>query len=359
MSDDTFRIGMVIPFHGPSGIWGPSAQAATEFAVQELNETGGILGKPTSVVWVDGGRGLDNVSAELTQLIEHNAIDGISGWHTSAVREAIIPAIKGRVPYTYPAQYEGGEHARNVYCIGETPTQQVEPAMRWLKETSGISRWAIVGDDYIWPRKTTTFIESLRDEMSISISSECFLTPDQMTTTQLRNVVRDIADSRPDGVMVLMVGQHAALFNREFSRQGHQDTIVRFCPLIEENTLLASGIDTTRNLYTAGGYFPTLPTEESLALLERFVKHKGLYAPVIGSTAEACYEGILALRAIAEDSDQNSAGTDRTNPADNIGKCFSFNSPRGAVSFTTEGASQKIYIARASNFNFDVLDVIA
>ena len=353
--NDTFNIGMVIPFHGPSGIWGASAQAATQFAVQEVNQTGGILGKEVRSVWIDGGQGLETVSQQVEHHIERGEIDAVSGWHTSAVRKALIPAIRGMVPYAYPAQYEGGERSHNVYCIGETPTQQVEPAFKWLKETSGITRWAIVGDDYIWPWKTTTFVEELCGSLDISITSKRFLTPEQLRTSQLRSVIRDLAASHPDGVLLLMVGQHAALFNREFARQNLQDTIIRFCPLIEENTLLASGYNATRNLYTAGGYFPTLPTEEALSLLERFVKSKGINAPVMGSTAEACYEGILATRTIVETSSR----LDTDGQAAQRDESFSFNGPRGAISFNDEGAHQTIYIARANNFNFDVIDEIA
>jgi urea transport system substrate-binding protein len=40
-------------------------------------------------------------------------------------------------------------------CLtGETPDRQVHPALRWLRTECGARRWAVVGDDYIWPRQT-------------------------------------------------------------------------------------------------------------------------------------------------------------------------------------------------------------
>jgi ABC-type branched-subunit amino acid transport system substrate-binding protein len=122
--------------------------------VEELNATGGVLGREVRLVVVDGGAPAERVAAEVEVLVSMRAVDAVVGWHTSAVRKALLPRIAGRVPYIYTAQYEGGERTPGVFLTGETDAAQLLPAMRLLTEATGVRRWCTVGNDYVWPRVT-------------------------------------------------------------------------------------------------------------------------------------------------------------------------------------------------------------
>ena len=76
----------------------------------------------------------------------------MAGWHTSAVRQARRPRLRGRVPYVYTAVYEGGERTPGVFLTGETPGRQLLPAMRCMAREIGVRTWCVVGSDYVWPR---------------------------------------------------------------------------------------------------------------------------------------------------------------------------------------------------------------
>ncbi|MFZ2624854.1 MAG: ABC transporter substrate-binding protein, partial [Propionibacterium sp.] len=116
-----YSVGMVIPFQGPGGLYGPSAMASAELAVQEMNDDGGLLGQPVELQWVDGGRSPQLVASAVDRLIRAQCVDAIAGWHISSVRNSLVPVVAGRVPYVYPALYEGGENRSGVYCTGEAP----------------------------------------------------------------------------------------------------------------------------------------------------------------------------------------------------------------------------------------------
>src|SRR6476646_540861 len=151
---DVLNMALVIPLQGPAGIFGPSCESCATLAMEEVNAEGGVLGRELNLVPVDGGAAPSIVARNVDALIRAGAVEAVTGWHISAVREAVAPVIDGRVPYAYTALYEGGEHRPGVFLTGETPDLQLGPALDWFSAAVGVRRWTIVGDDYVWPRRS-------------------------------------------------------------------------------------------------------------------------------------------------------------------------------------------------------------
>ena len=117
MRNDDVRIGLVIPLQGSTGIFGPSCEAVAATALREINRTG-LLGRQVSLEIVDGGGPVQDVAERVGALLDARRIDALTGWHTSAAREALAPVTAGRVPYAYTSLYEGGEQRPGVFCTG-------------------------------------------------------------------------------------------------------------------------------------------------------------------------------------------------------------------------------------------------
>src|SRR3954452_17102235 len=129
---DVLNMALVVPLQGPAGIFGPSCESCAALAVEEINAEGGVLGRELNLVPVDGGAAPEVVATEVDALIRADAIEAVTGWHISAVREAVAPRTGGRIPYAYTALYEGGEHRPGVFLTGETPDQQLGPTLAWF-----------------------------------------------------------------------------------------------------------------------------------------------------------------------------------------------------------------------------------
>ena len=63
-----------------------------------------------------------------------------------------------------------------------------------------------------------------------------------------------VGRDRADAVLMLLVGQDAVEFNRAFAAAGLDQSCLRLSTLIEENTLLASGADSTQGMCAASAY---------------------------------------------------------------------------------------------------------
>jgi len=144
-----FEVGLLVPTSGPAGIWGPSTISCARLAVEEINRDGGLLGQEVHLRIIDAADEVDDLAQRTDDMLDSAQIDAIVGMHISSVRQKLLGAVRGRVPYVYTPLYEGGERTPGVYAIGETPGQQLRPAIHALSERFGLKRWALLGNDYV------------------------------------------------------------------------------------------------------------------------------------------------------------------------------------------------------------------
>jgi len=296
---DKFRVGLLIPLCGPAGIWSPSAIASAQVAVAELNQRGGILGRRVELVMIDSAleapEPLDRV---VNDLIEAGAIDAIVGMHISAVRQTLSKVVRQRVPFIYTPLYEGGETTPGLFAIGETPPEQLGPAMRFLQDRYRPRKWALIGNDYVWPRSSHSYAKHLLRELGGELALERYL---PFGFTKVERLLDELAASGAEAVVVSFIGQDAVTFNRAFGRRSMQRQMVRLALAIEENTLLATGPRALERLFVSSSYFGVLATEANAAFKERYHAMHGERAPVLGALGQSTYEGVHFLAGLMRD----------------------------------------------------------
>ncbi|GAB3796108.1 substrate-binding domain-containing protein [Micromonospora zhanjiangensis] len=347
LTGETFGVALVVPLRGPAGIFGPSCEMCARLAVEDVNRAGGVLGRELRLVPVDGGNPPDRVAAEVEALVSAGAVHGVTGWHISSVRQAVAPRIAHRVPYVYTALYEGGERTDGVFLTSETPDAQLYPAMRALTGERGLRRWFVVGNDYVWPRRTAVAARGYARRLTVRICGESYL---PLGTHNFAETLRRIEHSGADAVLMLLVGNDAVRFNRAFARYGLDARCLRLSTLMDENMLLGSGAGATRGLYSTAGFFASLVTAENLDFHGRYARRFGVDAPPLGSLGESCYEGILLLSTLIERARSVDVRTIGAN-AD----AAAYEGPRGLLRLRRRHVHQRIYLAEARGLEFDVV----
>ncbi|WOQ17461.1 substrate-binding domain-containing protein [Raineyella sp. W15-4] len=351
MQQMAIRIGVIIPFQHAAGMFGAAAEAASEFAAQQINATDGILGREVALEFIDGGADPREVMTAVDRGIRDGRLDAVTGWHDSSLRNRLVPLIAGRVPYVYSAVYEGNETRRGTYCLGETPASQLMPALRRLAASHRARRWLVVGDDYVWPRQTYRTLEALRVGSDIDLLGAVFFGDQTSPALDRQKRLLDILPTvHCDGILLLKLGHNAVEFNRGFAARGLHRTTTRLSPLMEESMLMASGIDGTRNLFSTGGFFRTLHTAGSAGLLSAYSSAEGGVAPPLTAPAESCYDSIWAVKAIAE-----RAGSPRVPDTDRVIDGLHLETPRGLLSFEGNQADQNLHLAEADGYDFEVV----
>ncbi|MEH1056876.1 substrate-binding domain-containing protein [Micromonospora sp. CPCC 206171] len=339
-------VALVYPMRGPAGMFGPSCELCARLAVEEVNRRGGVLGRELRLVPVDGGAPPADVAAEVEALVSVGAVQGVTGWHISSVRQAVAPRVAHRVPYVYTALYEGGERTEGVFLTSETPDAQLWPAMRLLAGELGVRRWFVVGNDYVWPRRTARAARRYAVRSGGRVVGQHFL---PLATHEYAEVLCRIERSDADAVLMLLVGADAVRFNRAFARAGLDQRCLRLSTLMDENMLLASGATATRRLYSTAGFFAGLVTPENLDFHGAFARRFGVEAPPLGSLGESCYEGVMLLAALIA-----TAGTLDVRALDASADVVSYDGPRGELRLRRRHVRQRIYLAEAEGLDFTV-----
>ncbi|PRY14124.1 ABC transporter substrate-binding protein [Kineococcus rhizosphaerae] len=365
MPEDVYRVGLAVPRQGPSGMFGLSCRVAAHQAAQEVNAAGGVGGRRLELVDVDAGAEPAAVAAEVAGLVERGRVDAVAGWHLSSVRQAVAPVLAGRTPYVYATAYEGGEEHDGVVCTGELPGDQVMAALRFLRREFGWHRWVVVGDDYVWPRRTADRVARALAGAGVLLSARHWVPLGCDDDARWAALVGDLARAADgadgvggvDGVLMLLVGGDGARFNREFAAAGLDGRLVRFSPFMDETMLLASGPEATRGLFASAGWFAGLGTASALEFSAGFARAfdattqdaTGLAVPSPGTMAESTY---LALRFLA---DVGSRAVPTVVDLDRARSAWAWDSPHGTVELRAGRARHRVHLAAAVGLEFDVL----
>lgn len=353
---DTIPIAFVVPMQGSTGLYGPSCLACGQLAAEELNARTGIGGRRVELVLVDAGRAPEVVAAEVGALVDSGAVQAVAGWHISAVRRAVAARVAGRVVYAYAAMHEGSDDTPGLFMLGERPANQVLPAARLLAAERGVRRWAVVGNDYVFPRESARRVRAAFDGGEVQgarLVSETYV---PLGTTDFSGVLGELrAGPDPvDGVLMLLMGSDAVHFNRQFGASGLAERLVRLSPAVEENTLLGAGSGAHDDLFAAAAYFDGLATPESADLARRYATRFGEWAPTLNAVGESCYEAVHFLGRLGA-----RLGTLEVSALGRLPEDWFYGSPRGLVRLEGNLVTQDVWLAQADGVRFTVRERIA
>lgn len=341
-----FTVGLCVPTRGTAGIWGPSCLAAARLAVDELNRGDGIGGRPCELLVVDASDESPDVERTLTELVLNNEVDALVGMCISSVRERIVGAVGGHIPFVYTCLYEGGDSTPGLFAIGETASRQLQPAIAWMSGRTPSRRWMLVGPDYIWPRVSHRIARRCIVAGGGQVVGEAVV---PFGSSDYTKVFDRLRQNGADTILISMVGQDAVEFNRAFARSGLARRVLRLSCAIEENQLLAIGAENTENMHVVLGYFESLQTDANFAFKERYAARFGARAPTLNSIGQSLYEGLHFLAMLyaqrAGMLDGPTASCTR----------YAYPSARGAVYRGAGDVLAPMYLARAEGHHFRVI----
>jgi ABC-type branched-subunit amino acid transport system substrate-binding protein len=344
---ESLRVAFVVPVSGALGLVGPVAINCGLLGAAEVNAAGGVLGRPIELVLVDGGRAPSAVADDVTALVRDAAVQAVVGLHASDVREAVVPAVHGAVPYVYTPPYEGGERTPGLFLLGEVPRRQLRPALAWLGAHRRAHRWFLLGNDYVWPRRLHDAARGFLRSLGATVVGERLV---PLGTCDPEPLLAEMARSRADAVLLTLIGTDLVVFNRAFAAGRWAQRVPRLCAALEENGLLGAGGDSTGELYAAMGYFGSLTSDAGLDFAERYARRYGPHAPVLSGHGEACYDGIRMLAGLI-----TRAGTPATAAVDACADGTSIVGGRGPLTMRSRHVDQAVHLARADGLDFAVI----
>ncbi|WP_157068396.1 transporter substrate-binding protein, partial [Geobacillus jurassicus] len=193
---DTVKVGILHSLSGTMAISEVSLRDAELMAIEEINASGGLLGKKIEPVVEDGASDWPTFAEKAKKLLQKDQVAAIFGGWTSASRKAMLPVVEQNNGLLwYPVQYEGMESSPNIFYTGATTNQQIVPAVSWLLKNRG-KTFFLLGSDYVFPRTANKIIKAqLKAEGGQVVGEE--YTP--LGHTDYSTIISKIKQVKPTG----------------------------------------------------------------------------------------------------------------------------------------------------------------
>src|SRR5260221_1510473 len=175
---DVWRVGVLFSRTGSMAVSESEHFFGTALAIQEINNSGGILGRAIEVVAYDPGSAPETYRKMADRLLTEDGASVIFGCSTSAERKAVLPAIERRNGLLwYPSLYEGFEYSPNVIYTGAAPNQNSFPLAEYIVRKYG-PRVYLIGSDYIYPRESNRIMRDLVESYAGQVAGQQYLSMD-------------------------------------------------------------------------------------------------------------------------------------------------------------------------------------
>ncbi|NOV27202.1 urea ABC transporter substrate-binding protein [Cupriavidus necator] len=162
-SKEPIKVGILHSLSGTMAISETSLKDVALMTIDEINKSGGVLGRKLEPVVVDPASNWPLFAEKARQLVSKDKVAVTFGCWTSVSRKSVLPVYEElNALLFYPVQYEGEEMSKNVFYTGAAPNQQAIPAVEYLmsKEGGGAKRFFLLGTDYVYPRTTNKILRA-------------------------------------------------------------------------------------------------------------------------------------------------------------------------------------------------------
>jgi branched-chain amino acid transport system substrate-binding protein len=210
-------LGSVLDNSGNLDIYGKPMVMATTMAVEEINASGGLLGRQIKAIQYDTQSDIALYTKFAQQLARTDKVDVVHGGITSASREAIRQTFRrSNTLYFYNVLYEGGVCDRNCTVTGTTPAQAVEPIVDYATKKWG-KKVYILAADYNYGQITAKWLQHYIAQRGGSVASTDFFPLD---VADFGSTIAKIQQANPDWVVSALVGGAHMAYYRQWAAQG-------------------------------------------------------------------------------------------------------------------------------------------
>ncbi|MGB0909825.1 MAG: urea ABC transporter substrate-binding protein [Nitrospirales bacterium] len=288
-STPPIKVGVLHSLTGTMAISEKSVADATLLAFEEINQSGGLLGRQVEPIVVDTNSSLVKFAEEAKRLIQEEHVSVIFGGWTSASRKVVLEVVEQfNHLLFYPVQYEGLEQSPNIIYTGAAPNQQIIPAVKWAFDHLGKS-FFLVGSDYVFPRTANAIIRDQVKALGGQIVGEQYI---PLGSRDIHSTVSKIVEAQPKVILNTINGDSNTAFFQILRMAGvtpNQIPTVSFS--LAENELTAMDSQSMVGDYAAWNYFQSIESPRNHNFVTHFQGKFGNHR-VTDDPMEAAYFGV-------------------------------------------------------------------
>jgi urea transport system substrate-binding protein len=308
--DATVKVGVLHSLSGTMAISETSLRDAVLMAVEEINKSGGVLGKKIEPVVVDPASDWPKFKDKASELINTHHVAVTFGCWTSVSRKSVLPVFEEYNQLLfYPVQYEGEEQSKNVFYTGAAPNQQLIPAAKYMIDNMGVTKFYLLGTDYVFPRTANKVLKAylLANHVPESAIAEEYTPFHYQDYQTIVGKIKTFAQGGHACVLSTINGDSNVPFYKEFANQGLTSGD---CPImafsVAEDELRAMDVPPLVGHLACWNYFQSIKTPENKKFVQDFKtycadnKLPGGMDRVTDDPIEAAYFGVYVWKMACE-----------------------------------------------------------
>jgi urea ABC transporter urea binding protein len=273
VTNESVKIGVLHSLSGTMAISETSLKDVVLYAVDEINKSGGVLGRKIEVVIEDPASNWPLFAEKARKLIVSDRVAVVFGCWTSVSRKSVLPVFEEYNHLLfYPVQYEGEELSLNVFYTAAPPNQQLIPAAEYMLE-EGYKKFYLLGTDYVFPRTANKVLKAYLKAKGIPDANvieeyTAFHHQDYQTIVQK---IKSFAASGDACVLSTINGDSNVPFYKEFANQGLRSAD---CPImafsVAEDELRAMDLPPLVGHLACWNYFQSVDSVQNKRFVEGF-----------------------------------------------------------------------------------------
>jgi urea transport system substrate-binding protein len=267
-ADGSVSVGILQSLSGTMAISEVPLENAELLAIDQINESGGLLGKTIVPVEEDGASDPATFAQKATKLIEEDKVVTVFGGWTSSSRKAMLPVFeKFHNLLWYPVQFEGNECSPNIMYSGAQPNQQALPALTWA-EQKGYKSYFLLGSDYVYPRTANLILKKHIAHDGMTLAGEEYV---PLGGTDFSSIISEIQQTKPDIIINTLNGDSNVSFFKQMAAAGlTPDKLPVMSFSIAEPEAKAMGPSLLAGSYTSWNYYESLPTTANASFVSAY-----------------------------------------------------------------------------------------
>ena len=352
-SADKIRIGTICDLSSYLQPFGTQKKRCLDLAVDEINHSGGLLGKQVELIAYDS-QSNDQLYAQFaTQLALRDKVVAVHAGLQSSSREVIRPILhRSNTLYFYNTPYEGGVCDRNCFCTGNTPGQLLAHLLPYMIKKYGKTIYVLAADYNFgqlsekWTRKIAA------DNGASVVASEFF----PLDVAQFGATISKIQAAKPAFLVNTFVGPAHASFYGQWAAAGMKKEIpIASQTFGEGGEILMMPPPVAEGITVCYDYLDEVDTPANQTFLQQFRTKFGNDYGYIGNLGVNEYQGVL----LWAEAVKKAGTTDRDPVIKALESGISIAGPAGKVSIdpTTHHCIFDMYLAESGeNKKFKILE---
>lgn len=303
-AQEPVRIGAIYILSGGAATYGEFARDAAMMAADEINEAGGILGRPIELIFEDSEGTAEVAIRAARRLVFENNVDLLMGLDSSGVASALAPIVPElEVPFiiTHAATPDvtGSLCNANVFRISVNINQHMGAAAALVADLTA-RRWTTIGPDYSFGHQSWEFFQLYAGQTVDGIEFMDDVAFPPFGGQDFVPFINRIMSAQPEGVLVSLWGGDLINFVRQAQDRGFFDQGFEVLLTLGGATEVLYALEDRMPLGVWVGtryWFDGPDTQVNQDFVDAYYERYGIYPSY---NAEGAYSALYTYKAAAE-----------------------------------------------------------